>query len=936
MITIINRQMSLLEEGINWVKTNLKGERQRAAYDELVAQRIRLKKIKLAIDENPAAVLYGESQQGKSYLVSSLLSTPNSAFSVIDKKLDKQYDFITEINPIGHGAEATSVVTRFTTKLASPFLDFPIKIKLLSITDIVLMICDTYYEDVKSYDNQLKESDIRTVLDDLKKRIELKNEVSPILVSEDDILIMYDYFNKHFKSKAFYIIDADYFKTVSLLIEKSDFTDWGDIFSILWNNNSELSCLFRNIINHYKLINFVPEVYVKYEAILREGGAILDVTRLKKLYDDSSQKTIETSYLIAGQQQTNFLPSSYLCALTSEVVLPLPEDLQKTKTFLKTSDVLDFPGARAHLSLMEEQITSNYVPQMLLRGKVAYLFNKYSDNLMINTLLFCHSKQQAGPRFMPELLRGWVESFVGSTPSERTKFMEKAKIAPLFVIGTMFNLDLKKDQNDTKSSNLNTRWEQRFEKVYKKELFGEDCQWLELWTESTSFKNCYLLRDFYYSSQEENNIFRGWTKKGNPEQEEVIPADYPDFKLDLKQSFLAYPFVQNHFANPEEAWNEASTLNKDGSEYILLNLTEAADNINDARKDKFKRDLEKIQKFILQELQKYYHGDSSDDNLIKARQRAGEAQAALDIAFGRDPYFFGKMMQDLVLKERNIYNVFHQEFQKTTLQEKKDLSKYVYVRMKAVGLSPKNDFGENLAILAKAYEMTPEDCQQYFENRGLDLQELFSGTDDGMKNISQSLAELLESYLFNDWLRETQYESLSQLLDKITLESILDMFQILYNKLGMTQYIAHAIRQYVDKFGTNVDEIQEMIADMCAEILNKFISSVGYNYLSNDEKNALKEANNQKKLGLLFMEDEIKEETISPTMIATIFEAMDDLENLKNNLDRDRLKYIPGVVSSKTWNELLKIGFIYTQDIPNYDVIANQKLGDIINKFQIA
>jgi hypothetical protein len=256
--------------------------------------------------------------------------------------------------------------------------------------------------------------------------------------------------------------------------------------------------------------------------------------------------------------------------------------------------------------------------------------------------------------------------------------------------------------------------------------------------------------------------------------------------------------------------------------------------------------------------------------------------------------------------------------------------------MRAVGLSPKNTFEENLSILAKAYEMTPEDCQKYFESREFDLNELFAGTDEGMKNISQSLAELLESYLFTDWLRQTQYKALTQLLDAATLDSILEMLQALYKKLGMTQQIAHAIRQYVDKFGTNVDEIQEMIADMCAEILNKFISSVGYSYLSEDAVMALKEANTQKNLGLVFMEDEIKEETISPATIASIFEAMDDLETLKNNLDCERLKYIPGVISRKTWSELLKIGFIQTQDIPNYDVAANHALGNIIQKLNIA
>lgn len=253
--------------------------------------------------------------------------------------------------------------------------------------------------------------------------------------------------------------------------------------------------------------------------------------------------------------------------------------------------------------------------------------------------------------------------------------------------------------------------------------------------------------------------------------------------------------------------------------------------------------------------------------------------------------------------------------------------------MKAVGLSSNNTFETNLDILARAYEMTADDCRQYFESRGIDLQELFSDPDNGMKNISLTLAELLEDYWFNTWLRQINYNALTQLLDETTLIDILDMLHALYGKLGITRHVAQSIRQYVDKFGTNVDEIQEMIADMCAEILNKFVSNVGYTYLSNDAVQSLKEANEIQKLGLNFSFEEQTEQLITPANIAWIFDAMDDLDAIKNNLG-DRLQYVPGFNSRKRWSELLKIGFIQTQDIPNYDVAANKQLGEIKSKFE--
>lgn len=935
MISTIDKQLNNLVLAVNWVKTNLKGERQQAAYDSLVKKRIQLNKIKTALQENPAAVLYGESQQGKSYLVSSLLSTEGTAFKVIDSDNNREYDFITKINPIGQGAESTSVVTRFSVRPVSVVPGYPVKVKLLSLSDIVLILCDTYYSDIKDYIRPLKEADIRSTVQQLRDRIS-GSTARQTLVGEDDVLIMQEYFNRHFHSKAPYIFDADYFRTTSQFIESATVNDLSDIFAVLWNNNLQLTELFNNILQQYQHIQFATELYVPYDAILRDGAAILDVKRLHELYDMGSERTVSAVSLDNGIQNSHTVSASYLCALTAEVILQLPQALVNEKAFLQSSDVLDFPGARARLDKREEDIVdSTLMPQMLLRGKVAYLFNKYSDNLMINTLLFCHGKKQAGPRFMPDLLKNWIESFVGIDAGARQLFMHKAQISPLFVIGTMFNLDLQKDQNDVcgDTKSLTARWQQRFETVYHKELFGEDCKWLDQWTPQEPFKNFYFLRDFYYSSEEQNNIFRGWTRDGGKEVEEIVPDRFPDFRAKLKESFLQHPFVQKHFANPEEAWTEAASINKDGAGYIIRNLTVAAQNINSAREDKFQRDLADISAAIVAELSKYYHDENSDNNMLQAKRLAGETQAALDIAFGRDPYFFGQMMQHLILKEGDVYRIFHEEFQKTNLAQQKDLGKYVYIRMKAQGLSPANTFETNLDILSRAYEMTADDCKRYFESRDIDLQELFSDSDNGMKNISWTLAEQLEEYWFGTWLRQDNFNTLTQFLDETTLANIIDMLHALYVKLGLTKYVAQSIRQYVDKFGANVDEIQEMIADMCAEILNKFVSNVGFTYLAEDAVQSLKEANEKQQLGLNFFFDDHTDLHITPDNIAEIFDAMDDLDAIKNNLG-NRLQYVPGFNSRKRWSELLKIGFIQTQDIPNYDVVANKQLGEIKTKFE--
>lgn len=938
MKTTIENHLALLAQAIQWVNTYLEGDRKRNAYNYFVNCRRRLKKIQYAIEENRAVVAYGQSQAGKSYLVSSLLSNSEKPFAVFDESNNKEIDFITDINPRGNKTESTGLVTRFTLNKQSDFIDYPVRVKLMSVTDIIIVLCDTYYNDV-SERSLLK-------LDEVKNRIagiqaDLENEVvCQDIITEDDVLDVKDYFDRYFPSDtAAYLKDAEYLQEISLLIEKAHLKQWPDIFSVLWNDEEQLTLLFRNYITYYSQLNFAKEVFVNYDVLLRDNGTLLDVALLRNL-NDSKEISIRY-YDKSGKDIIKNFHKSFLCAMAAEVVLKLPEELSDNKQFLKTTDILDFPGARARKN--KNKVTSDLIPEMLIRGKVAYYFNKYSANLKINNLLFCHGIDNFEIGYMPTELERWIKSFVGETPIEREEFMGKAQIPPLFFICTMFNLDLKHDQNDRpgRENSFNTRWNNRFHVHYKEEIFGLTNEWLNNWTTSIpDFQNFYLLRDFYYSSEKENNIFRGWSrpepqsdKYGSKEIDEIVPDEYPAFRRDLKDSFLKHDFVNTHFADPEYSWDEAASVNKDGTDLIIKNLTIASNSINQARDERFQRELNVISTEIVKELERYYHSNNSNDNLQKAKTKAGEVQAALDIAYGRDHYYFGKMMQYLTIKEDEVYRIFHAELNEVNITKKKDLGKYVFIRLKASNLSPTLSFDENLAILANAYEMNVNACKVFFEEQQVNLKELFETSDNGVKSVSVSLAELITDYWFDTWLRKTNIKNLSEMLGASIVNDFIDMLWSLYYKLDICGKIARQIRKYVDKFGSNIDEIQEMVADMSAEIINCFVLSIGYDYFSNDSINALKQANITQNLGLNFDYEKLNFKANGNNDIAYLYETMDNLSQIINeqDLDVETIKFVPGYHNRIKWSEQIKIGFIQTQDIPNYDLIANNQLGEIKN-----
>ncbi|MBK8808322.1 MAG: hypothetical protein IPO21_17530 [Bacteroidales bacterium] len=86
---------------------------------------------------------------GKSYLVSNLLSDSGTPFTVIDGE-GKSYVFLDEINPEGKKGKLLVLLQDSPTNYKWINPAFPVKVKLLSPADIVLVLCDTYFNDVKT------------------------------------------------------------------------------------------------------------------------------------------------------------------------------------------------------------------------------------------------------------------------------------------------------------------------------------------------------------------------------------------------------------------------------------------------------------------------------------------------------------------------------------------------------------------------------------------------------------------------------------------------------------------------------------------------------------------------------------------------------------------------------------------------------------------
>ena len=356
-------------------------------------------------------------------------------------------------------------------------------------------------------------------------------------LNENNIFEIKDYFNTNIKKSYLKQVlnSSNYWSRIGNIINKIPSKKWIDVFNLYWNDNPEINNLFKLLNDNLSELGYEESVYLEGSAILRNEGGILDVTRVKEIYDENKSKQ-----KVYSKNKDVSINTNILSALISEITLCVSEDLKNHKEFINNTDLLDFPGARSRQEL--KKITNVETPLMFLRGKIAFLFKKYSSNLAINNLLFCIKDEQIDVVELASILNEWINTNIGDSIENRSNAISNLNTNPLFIIFTFFNKQLKFDSTNDEMD-LNYKWENRFNRFFQQEIVSSSYNWDTNWTSNNQlFKNFFLLRDFKYST----DTFLGYDTDGvekttNPLREEYLTR--------LKDSFVKFPFVKNHFAN---------------------------------------------------------------------------------------------------------------------------------------------------------------------------------------------------------------------------------------------------------------------------------------------------------------------------------------------------------------------------------------------------
>lgn len=864
----ITKLIKSIDDTLDWFSQH-KPEQYEQQFRDLVAKRLELRTILETLADNPGIAAYGESQKGKSYLMSNLLQDNGSPFMVLGPE-GKQYNYVTELNPPGKGQEATGVVTRFTSFKNSPerySAEYPALMRVHRVHEVVIILSDAYHFDVIDY-LQWQSNELENLTEGLKRYASHPDAQS--IVVEDDIIAIKNYL-RIYVNGAQLIANSDYLDTLASVIRKVPMQELASVFAPLWHNQDEVTELFERLLAVLKRLDFAKEIYLPMDAIEHfklKPRTIMSVQCLQGLYMSDFEYTTD-AYLRKGDnyEKISDINRSHLSAVCREIVLKvedrylnchmsydttmIPDSvkariprLEFKRDLLSHADLLDFPGARNREKLLRKNLNNvdsdtgeHNMIKLLLRGKIAYLFNHYNSARALNLLMFCHDTKNVGVTEMYQVIEKWINTYVGADQATRAKSTRDCGgIPPFFVISTMFNLDMienLQDPSDNSIEALDQRWINRFNILYKESFHaGTDVKWFKSWSANESkFNNIFVLRDFKFSAVggDGSNLYHGFTSESPEEKSLAISESH---FANMRSSFInmlsTHKILKGMVADPELSWDLSATINNDGSVYIIDRLTTVAANLDALRRNQFSGLIGEVCQQMISLLETVYVNPEGGDPILETKRNVGMMRLAFDNAANTDNYFFGRLMESLQVNIREMYKVVQKTLNDTSVTENvHGAHSWEIIRRELEKCKTKEECYEKLMNLYGC--TTLEELRRKTEAMGIDIDEIINNREPSPK-----MSDVIAERVFKTWTNKLANSSNARkacgnVLDLTPFGILCDKLQLVAERYGLKKIMAERIADITDV--TNIATVNQYeVADTLAITINEFVKDWGYSY----------------------------------------------------------------------------------------------------------
>lgn len=638
-----------VSHALSWVEntTNESAANNAGLVKELRKSVVHVGKLAKAADRKMCVGVYGASQAGKSYLISTLAR--NADNPLLARYGNNTVDFIKHINPEG-GGESTGLVTRFTMDRApNATNDFPIKAALLSELDIVKILSNSFVFDIR-HEDEIDTCDFEeTVLKTLTELDTAPVGVSPLKI--EDVYDLEEYCNQK-------LIRSPYFQALKRigfwdrsagLVPHLSKESRAILFALLWQNMPIFNRIYAVLTDALDRIGHATEVFCAPEALFRTEGSewsrdtaksIINVSALEGLVNSDGDDGI---CVRMASGQTVEVSRAQLGALIAELVIFMeyqPHD------FFDYTDLLDFPGARTRSpneNNPQELEKPEKVAGIYLRGKVAYLFDRYCDEQELTSMLLCVGDSNQEVAEVPITVEEWISKTHGRSPEDRA-----GRQTSLFFIMTKFDTGfVKAAGKGTDNSRWKTRMDYSLIKAFSQK--SPNTRWVNEWTPGQPFNNVFWVRNPYFLQQ---GLFDYIST--DPIVERGVREYEKAFVEEIFDGYLKCDEVKKYFRDPARAFNAAMEVNDGGISYLIEHIRPICN--PDLKRNQIRQNIEHAISQLLGLLGPYYV--DSDLAVLTKKKTAEAVQVLRSLAIVLKQQKMGEFLNIIRISEEESYEVF--------------------------------------------------------------------------------------------------------------------------------------------------------------------------------------------------------------------------------------------------------------------------------------
>lgn len=595
---------------------------------------LQVRKLERSTQRPSCLAIFGPSQVGKSYLVSRLSARAGSVLAKFDG-IAEPIDFIQQINP-GGGEESTGLVTRFTITPEPSPPGFPVCLRLLTQSDIIKMLANSCYNDA------LDETLVRPASDTIEAHLNAYEGSAggmPVHgLVEEDIWDVEEFFKNTWRAtqhpaRAF---DA-YWDRLAKLVPRVPLPERAKLLAPLWGGHDAFTELFLKLALALQQLNFEEDAFCEISSIVPSTTGIVNVKALKELETGGDKLRVATR---SGRPVE--LSRAVVTAVAKELRIVCSE---KAWPFFEHMDLLDFPGyrSRTQRNIAEHirQDKATAIEDLLKRAKVDYLFQRYTTDLELTSMILCLKDSVLEVVSLPEVVETWIGVTHGNTPELRAN-----RPTLLFVGLTYFDSLLTDKAGDAEDF---VRFETRLKASLIEKFAPYSSSWPKKWKGDQPFNNCYWIRN--------PNVEQLANFSRDGRQEVGIVPGREQRLAELGAGHNTAPNVQAHFKDPDRAWRESLTINDGGVSYLAEGLQQVC--TPDLKLDQLRSRLSVLRRQMVDRLKNHYVAEDFQKRLF---ERGAVAQRIVSELRGcHEMQAFGSFLRGLCVNEAQVFSAILDE-----------------------------------------------------------------------------------------------------------------------------------------------------------------------------------------------------------------------------------------------------------------------------------